>query len=108
MTLVLFRRCALGEQSGAEQNVGARVRKSRQKEAAGEADAGLMQIEWSKGEVLNLAGVGTEGEEGAQERVGGRIDGRRRCERAREVGMGSGAGRTRAERGEACRVFELW
>ena len=59
MTLVLFRRRALGEQSGAEQKVGARGRKSRQKEAAGAADAGLMQIEWSKGEVLKLAGVCT-------------------------------------------------
>jgi hypothetical protein len=29
--------------------VGRRVRKSRQKEAAGAADAGLMQIEWSEG-----------------------------------------------------------
>jgi hypothetical protein len=44
----------------------ARVRKSRQKEAAGAADADLMQIEWSKGEVLKLAGVGTEVEEGAR------------------------------------------
>jgi hypothetical protein len=32
-----------------------RVRKSRQKEAAGPADAGLMQIEWSEGEMLKLA-----------------------------------------------------
>ena len=78
VTLVLFRRRALGEQSGAEPKVGARVRKSRQKEAAGAADAGLMQIEWSKGEVLKRAGVGTEEEEGADERVGARIDGRRR------------------------------
>ena len=42
--------------------IGARVRKSRQKEAAGAADAGLMQIEWSEEEVLKLAGVGTEAE----------------------------------------------
>ncbi|PYX12537.1 MAG: hypothetical protein DMG84_21495 [Acidobacteria bacterium] len=48
MTLVLFRRRAPGELSGAEQRVGARVRKSRQKEAAGAADAGLMQIEWGE------------------------------------------------------------
>ena len=92
VTLVLFRRRALGEQSGAEPKVGARVRKSRQKEAAGAADAGLMQIEWSKGEVLKRAGVGTEEEEGAHERVGARIDGRRRCEGGGEVGIGSGAG----------------
>jgi hypothetical protein len=52
VTLVLFRRRARGELSGAEQRIGARVRKSRQKEAAGAADAGLMQIEWSEGEVL--------------------------------------------------------
>jgi len=64
MTLVLFRRRALGELSGAEQRIGARVRKSRQKEAAGTADAGLMQIEWSEGEVLKLGGVSTEAEEG--------------------------------------------
>ena len=44
--------------------MGARVRKSRQKEAAGAADAGLMQIECSEGEVLKLAGVDTEAEEG--------------------------------------------
>jgi hypothetical protein len=35
--------------------MGARVRKSRQKEAAGAADADLMQIEWSENEVLKLA-----------------------------------------------------
>jgi hypothetical protein len=34
-----------------------RVRKSRQKEAAGAADAGLMQIEWSEAEGLKLGGV---------------------------------------------------
>ena len=67
-----------------------------------------MQIEWSEGEVLKLAGVDTEAEEKVRERVGARIDGRKRCERGREVGMGSGAGRTGAERGEPCRVFELW
>jgi hypothetical protein len=55
MTLVLFRRRALGKQSGAEQRIGARVRKSRQKEAAGAADAGLMQIEWSEGAVTEEA-----------------------------------------------------
>ena len=36
--------------------MGRRVRKSRQKEAAGAADAGLMQIEWSEAEGLKLAG----------------------------------------------------
>src|SRR3989442_8511878 len=84
MTLVLFRRRALGEQCGAEQRIGARVRKSRQKEAAGAADAGLMQIEWSEEEVLKLAGVGTEAEEEVSERVGARIDGAKRWERGHE------------------------
>ena len=74
--------------SGVEQRIGARVRKSRQKEAAGTADAGLMQIEWSEGEVLKLAGVGREAEEEVRERVGARMDGRKRCERGREVGIG--------------------
>ena len=105
---MLFRRRALGEQSGAEQRVGARVRKSRQKEAAGAADAGLMQIEWSEGEVLKLAGVNTEAEKEVRERVGAGVDGRRRRESGREVAIGSGVGRTGAERGEPCRVCELW
>ena len=91
--------------SGTE--IGARVRKSRQKEAAGAGDAGLMQIEWSKEEVLKLAGVGTEAEEEVRERVGARIDGEKGGEGEGEVGIGSGAGRTGAERGEPCSVFEL-
>jgi hypothetical protein len=33
-----------------------------------------MQIEWREGEVLKLAGVGTEAEEGARERPIFRID----------------------------------
>jgi hypothetical protein len=66
---VLFRRRALGGQSGAEPRIGARVRKSRQKEAAGVADAGLMQIEWCEAEVLKLVGVGRDAAEGAGEHV---------------------------------------
>jgi hypothetical protein len=90
ITLVLFRRRALGELSGAEQkDWGARVRKSRQKEAAGAVDAGPMQIEWSEGEVLKLTGVGTEVEEELHEHVGVRIDGGKRCDRGREAGIGS-------------------
>jgi hypothetical protein len=56
--------------SRVEQNrgLGARVRKSRQKEAAGAVDAGHMQIEWSEGEVLKLTGVGRKVEEEAQRR----------------------------------------
>jgi hypothetical protein len=54
VTLVLFRRRALGQQCAAEQGWGARVRKSRQKEAAGGADAVPMEIEWSEAEVLKL------------------------------------------------------
>jgi hypothetical protein len=67
-----------------------------------------MQIEWSEGEVLPLAGVGTEAEEGACEGMEARIAIRKRCGREREVEILSGAGRTGAERGEPCRVFELW
>ena len=104
---MLFRRRALSEPSGAERTVGARVRKSRQKEAAGAADAGPMQIEWSEGEVLKWAGVGTEVEKVACEGVAARMDGRRWYERGSGVRMGSGARRTGAERGEPCRVFEL-
>ena len=67
-----------------------------------------MQIEWSEEEVLKLAGVGTEAEEEVGRGCGRRIDGGKRWDRGREVGIGSGAGRTGAERGEPCRVFELW
>jgi hypothetical protein len=67
-----------------------------------------MQIEWSEGEVLKLAGVSTEAEEGVRECMGARIDIRKGWDREREVGMGSGAGRTGAERGEPCGGFELW
>jgi hypothetical protein len=103
-----FSEARLGELRGAEPRIGARVRKSRQKEAAGAADAGLMPIEWSEGEVLKLAGVGTETEEEVGKRVGAGIDGRRWCEGGREVGIGSGAARRGTTRGEPCRVFELW
>jgi hypothetical protein len=67
-----------------------------------------MQIEWSEGEVLKLAGVGTEAEKEVGEGVGAGVDSRRQCKRGREVGIGLGAGRTGAERGEPCRVSELW
>jgi len=92
--------------SGTE--IGARVRKSRQKEAAGAADAVLMQIEWSEGEVLKAAGVGTEAEVEVVESAGRIMDGGKRWDTGREVGIRSRAGRTGAERGEPCRVFELW
>jgi hypothetical protein len=108
MTLVLFRRRAHSEPSGSEQKMGARVRKSRQKEAAGTADADHMQIEWSQGEVLKWAEVCTEAEEGAGEGEAAGIDGRRWCETESGEGVGSGVGRTGAARGEPCRVFELW
>jgi hypothetical protein len=61
-----------------------------------------MQIEWSEGEVLKLAGVGKEGEVEVVEGVGGRVDGGKRWDKRREVGIRSGA-----ERGKPCRVFEL-
>jgi hypothetical protein len=47
-TLVLFRTRRRDECGRLKESVGRRVRKSRQKEAAGAADAGLMQIEWSE------------------------------------------------------------
>jgi hypothetical protein len=67
--------------------LGARVRKSGQKEAAGAADAGLMQIEWSEAEVLKLAGVGSEAEVEVVESVGRRIDGGKRWDTGREVSV---------------------
>ena len=71
-----------------------RVRKSRQKEAAGTADAVVMQIEWSEGEALALAGVRLEAEEGACDGMEARIAIGKRCDREHEVEIVSGAGRT--------------
>jgi hypothetical protein len=90
-----------------DRGLGRAFEKAVSKEAAGAADAGLMQIEWSKEEVLKLTGVGTEAEEEVRGRVGGRIEGGKRWERGHEVGMGLGAGRTGAERGGPCSVLEL-
>ena len=67
-----------------------------------------MEIEWSEGEVLKSAGVGTEAEVEVVESVGRGIDGGKRWDTGREVGIRSGAGRTGAERGEPCGVLELW
>ncbi len=67
-----------------------------------------MQIEWSEGEVLPLAGVSTEAEEGTGEGVEARIIIRKRCDREREVEIVSGARRTGTGRGEPCGGFELW
>ena len=59
---MLFRTRRRDECSRLKKGVRRRVRKSRQKEAAGAADAELMQSEWGEGEVLKLAGDGTEAE----------------------------------------------
>ncbi len=67
-----------------------------------------MQIEWSEGEVLPLVGVSTEVEERACEGMKARVAIGKRCDREREVEIGSGARRTGAERGEPCGGFELW
>ena len=48
VTLVLFRTRRRDECSRLKESVRRRVRKSRQKEAAGAVDAGPMQIEWSE------------------------------------------------------------
>jgi hypothetical protein len=67
-----------------------------------------MQIEWSEVEALKWAGVGSDAEVEVVEIVGRRIDGGKRRDTGRKVGIRSGAGRTGAERGEPCRAFELW
>ncbi len=51
-----FSDATLGECSGLKEGVRRRVRKSRQKEAAGAVDAVLMQIEWSERGLLKLSG----------------------------------------------------
>jgi hypothetical protein len=63
VTRVLFRRPASLSAGGEWKVWGARSN-SPQKEAAGAADAGLMQIEWGAANGLKLMGVGTEVGEG--------------------------------------------
>jgi hypothetical protein len=60
----------------AEKGVRRRVRKSRQKEAAGAVDAGLMQIECSEQRVSKLAGVAKAAAEGPDAAVQTRGDDR--------------------------------
>jgi hypothetical protein len=84
MTLVLFRTRGRDECSKFIGGVRRRVRKSRQKEAAGAADAGLMQIEWSEAEGLKLAGVGKAAGLAAGAPVQGRVDGRSEPRRGQE------------------------
>jgi hypothetical protein len=55
-----------------------------------------------------VGGVGSEVEKVGCEGVAARMDGRRWCERESGVRIGSRAGRTGAERGELCRLSELW
>jgi hypothetical protein len=52
-----FRTRRRDECSRLQEGVRRRVRKSRQKEAAGAADGGLMQIEWSKRRVQKFTGL---------------------------------------------------
>jgi hypothetical protein len=67
-----------------------------------------MQIGWGQREVLKFAGIGKKRRR-RQARVWERESMvENRCERGCEVGIGTGARRTRAARGEPCRVCELW
>ena len=73
---MLFRTRRRDECSRLKEGLRRRVRKSRQKEAAGAADAGLMQIECSEQRVLKFAGVVKAGAEGLDASVQRRGDGR--------------------------------
>ena len=84
VTLVLFRTRRWDECSRLKEGVRGRVRKSRQKEAAGAAGAVLMQIEWSEAEGLELAGVVKAAGVAAGASVQRRVDGRRESRRGQE------------------------
>jgi len=58
VTLVLSRTRRRDECAMLKEGVRRRVRKSRQKEAGGAADAGLMQIEWTERGVLQSLRLG--------------------------------------------------
>ena len=76
------------ECSRLQEGVRRRVRKSRQKEAAGAADAGLMQIEWSETEGLKLAGVVKAATVAGGGSVQRRVDGRSEPRRGQEEDVG--------------------
>jgi hypothetical protein len=59
--LVLFRRRARDELSGAKQRSGRAFEKAVRRKPLARRTRGLMQIEWSEAEGLKVAGVGTEG-----------------------------------------------
>jgi len=85
-----------------------RVRKSRQKEAAGAADAGLMQIEWSEAEGLKLAGVVKAAEVAACAPVQRRVDGRSERRGGQEEDVWVQRRHTSARRCEARRPCGMW
>jgi len=84
VTLVLFRTRRRDECSRQKEGVRRRVRKSRQKEAAGAADAGPMQIEWSERGVLKFTGVVKAAGVVAGAPVQRRVDGRSEPTRGQE------------------------
>jgi hypothetical protein len=75
MTLVLFRRRALSEQSGRNRGLGRAFEKAVRRKPLARRTRALCEIECSEEEVLKLAGVGTEAEEAARDGEAAGIDG---------------------------------
>jgi hypothetical protein len=103
ITLVLFRTRRRDECSRLKESVRRRVRKSRQKEAAGAADAGPMQIEWSEAEGLKLGGVVKAAGVAAGAPVQRRVDGGSEPRQGQEEGVWGLWRQTSAKRWEARR-----
>src|SRR5579859_3369080 len=83
-----------------------RVRKSRQKEAAGAAV--LMQIEWSEAEGLKLAGVVNSAGVAAGGPAQGGVDGRSEPRRGQEEVVRRQRRHTSARRSEGRRQCGVW
>ena len=85
-----------------------RVRKSRQKEAAGAADAGPMQIEWSEAEGLKLGGMVKAAGVAAGAPVQRRVDGGSEPSRREQEVVQGQRRHTSPRRSEARRQYGVW
>src|SRR5262252_6124136 len=91
-----------------ERSVRRRVRKSRQNEAAGAADAGLMQIEWGERGVSKFLGVVRAAAVPGGAAAGTGIDARNEARPGQEKGVGAEQRHTSARCWEARRQCGVW
>ena len=105
---MLFRTRRQDECSRLKEGARRRVRKSRQKEAAGVADAGLMEIEWSQRGVWEFAGIVKADGVGVGVPVRTRVEGRSEPRRGEEEDLWVQRRHTSVRRSEERRQRGVW